>query len=97
MTRTSFRLNRTLAAFAATALMAGSAAPAFAAANNSNSNSSQTQAASAEAAPQSTQASRGAGNRRICVVGDFTGSRLQQRVCKTEREWEAAGGVPTAE
>ena len=96
MTRTSFRLNRTLAAFAATALMAGSA-PAFAAGNSTNGNGSQTQAASAEAAPQSSQASRGAGNRRICVIADFTGSRVSRRICKTEREWEAAGGVPTAE
>lgn len=92
MTRTSFQ-TLTLSAIAATAMLASTATPAFAA--NSNNGAGQTQAADAQSS--SARPDRRAGNRRICIVGDITGSRVPRRVCKTEREWEAEGGVPTAE
>ena len=33
--------------------------------------------------------------RQICVRMQFTGSRLPRKICMTEREWQAEGGVPT--
>lgn len=34
-----------------------------------------------------------AGERRICVDDAPTGTRIPRRICKTEGEWEAAGGL----
>lgn len=34
-------------------------------------------------------------DREICVVAQITGSRLNRRICRTQREWDADGGVPT--
>lgn len=34
-------------------------------------------------------------DRTICVQDQMTGSRIARRVCKTAREWEAEGGIPT--
>lgn len=36
------------------------------------------------------------GRQVICVEDERTGSRLRRRTCRTEREWEADGGVPEA-
>lgn len=33
------------------------------------------------------------GDRRICVRDAHTGTRIPRQVCKTEAEWEAAGGL----
>ena len=58
------------------------------------------------ASPSATTAPRGrapdagtsaaGGERQICVREEITGSRMRRRVCKTAREWEAAG-VPNPE
>ena len=34
-------------------------------------------------------------NREICVRAQLTGSRLSRRICRTQREWDEDGGVPT--
>jgi len=34
-------------------------------------------------------------DRTICVQDRLTGSRISRRVCKTAREWQAEGGLPT--
>lgn len=34
-------------------------------------------------------------DRVICVRAQLTGSRLYRQVCRTQREWDADGGVPT--
>jgi hypothetical protein len=34
-------------------------------------------------------------NREICVRAQLTGSRLNRRICRTQREWDEDGGVPT--
>ncbi len=39
-------------------------------------------AANATPAPQSQQAER-----RYCVVGTVTGSRIPQKICKTRKQW----------
>ena len=31
----------------------------------------------------------------ICVRAQLTGSRLNRRICRTQREWDEDGGVPT--
>jgi hypothetical protein len=31
--------------------------------------------------------------RRICVAVELTGSRMVRRVCRTQREWDARGGL----
>ena len=36
-------------------------------------------------------------NRRICVLQETTGSRLQKRVCRTRAQWERDGGLPVEE
>ena len=35
--------------------------------------------------------------RRICVDTETTGTRIKRRVCRTEAQWEAEGGVPSAD
>lgn len=91
MSNISF-LNRTFPTIAAAALFVGLAVPAQATNSSTNNNRSDDAQAQAQAG-----ASRQAGDRRICVRADFTGSRLLRTICKTEREWEAEGGIPTAD
>lgn len=87
MTNITSRFRRFGMVLATATLCLGLAVPAGA----------QTQAgtSSAPAAREPSRA-RPASDRPICVRMHFTGSRLPQKVCMTEREWEAEGGVPTA-
>jgi hypothetical protein len=49
-------------------------------------------------APETSQRSDNAeSERRICVRIELSGSHVTRRVCKTAQEWEAAGGLPTAD
>lgn len=34
-------------------------------------------------------------DRMICVRAQLTGSRLNRQICRTQREWDEDGGVPT--
>jgi hypothetical protein len=34
-------------------------------------------------------------DREICVRAQLTGSRLNRRICRTQRQWDEDGGVPT--
>jgi hypothetical protein len=51
------------------------------------------------AAPAQAQPSGGATNasaedtRRICVNVELSGSRMVRRVCRTQAEWDARGGL----
>ena len=40
-------------------------------------------------------AARSDADRMICVRAQLTGSRLNRRICRTQREWDEDGGVPT--
>ena len=31
--------------------------------------------------------------RRICVAVELTGTRMVRRICRTQREWDARGGL----
>ncbi|MBX3561174.1 MAG: hypothetical protein KF780_05115 [Sphingomonas sp.] len=44
-------------------------------------------------APAPRRNRAGAGERRICVDAAYTGTRIPRRICKTESQWEAAGGL----
>jgi predicted transglutaminase-like cysteine proteinase len=67
--------NRFITAFAAAALLATGAAPAFAKAQDSQGNGS-------SAAAQS-------GERKTCKVFEMTGSRTRaERVCLTKSQWK---------
>lgn len=53
-------------------------------------------AGAAETGRPSAAVSRGnraADNRRICVEDTYTGTRIRRRVCKTQAEWDAEGGL----
>jgi len=40
-------------------------------------------------------AARSDADRMVCVRAQLTGSRLNRRICRTQREWDEDGGVPT--
>ena len=67
-------------------LLTGLAAPAAAQDQNSNRSA---RAGSGENA--------GDPNQRVCVQYYFTGSRLPKRECRTRREWQRSGGIPTSD
>ena len=81
---------RTLGLTAAAALATTVSVPTSAATTNQAASTAQPTAPAGDEA----SADRRANQRRICVRADFTGSRLQRVVCKTEAQWEAEGGVP---
>ena len=89
MIRTDFT-KAALSAFAAATLFAGLAAPAHAASEAGERGRS----SGSTGQMQSSDASE-ARDRRICVRFELTASRLSRTICRTEREWEARGGVPT--
>ena len=78
---------RATAAAAAAIALAGLAVPA-AAANPAATRTNQQAATSARTAGQA---------QRVCVRTEFTGSRVARNVCRTQAEWERAGGVPRAD
>ena len=53
----------------------------------------------ADSSPDQAQTSAGApaatanDNRRICLNVELTGSRMVRRVCRTQAEWDARGGL----
>ena len=85
MNKTISTIRRAAMAAVAGTLYLGLALPASA------------QSQSDASAPNASQPSRArpAPERQICVRMHFTGSRLPQKICMTEREWEAEGGVPS--
>ena len=89
LTSARFRIARASAVTAAGALALGFSLPAAAAPAAG--------AASAQSAP-APAASPAASDpdRMVCVRAQITGSRLNRRICRTVREWEEDGGVPTA-
>ena len=44
----------------------------------------------------SSTATRANAERRICLDVELTGSRMVRRVCRTQAEWEARGGLEPA-
>ena len=64
-----------------------------------------TPASAVQTAPRSTapeprsadadSEARSDADRIICVRARLTGSRLNRRICRTQREWDEDGGVPT--
>lgn len=44
---------------------------------------------------QQQQTSSNASERRICVRMELTGTRVVRQVCRTQAEWDRAGGIPT--
>ena len=86
LTSARFRIARASAVAAAGALALGFSLPA-AAAPATNAQSAPPQAASTSASDP---------DRMVCVRAQLTGSRLNRRICRTVREWEEDGGVPTA-
>jgi hypothetical protein len=70
--------------FAAAASLSLVAAPAYA--KNANVDNS-------ERADMASQSAAGGGtaNTKYCIVERYTGSRLPQKICKTEREWKHDG------
>ena len=51
--------------------------------------------ANASAQPANNSQARASNpQRRICVRMDMTGSRMTRNVCRTQAEWDRAGGVP---
>lgn len=78
----------------------GAAALAFAApasARPGTATSSASLSSSADNGGASTQAPRrnhaNASERQICVDDVFINSRIPRRICKTESQWETAGGL----
>jgi hypothetical protein len=80
--------HRALISFTASALIA-LGGPALAQSQASPSNSSEDRAAA--------RSGESAASRRICVLQETTGSRLQKRVCRTRQQWEREGGLPNEE
>jgi hypothetical protein len=69
---------------AASLALAGSIAPAQAA-----------QAASRAGATVQGQNQAASSERRICVRSEMPNTRISRRICRTQAEWDLAGGVPT--
>lgn len=74
------RIVQAGAVAAAALLAAAAAAPLQALTLDQQSAQQQGQSASSE--------------RRICAMVELTGSRLVRRICRTQAEWDRAGGVP---
>jgi hypothetical protein len=86
--------NRTIRYAAASLLLAGAMAPAYAGQSERLANNGQTAAAKApNAAPASARAER-ATPRRICVRMEMSGTRISREVCRTQAEWDRTGGLP---
>jgi hypothetical protein len=81
-------MRNLLIAGAAGALLTA-ALPAAAAATD------QTSAPRARTDAASQQVNEDDPERRICVAIELTGSRMIRRVCRTQREWDARGGLET--
>lgn len=45
------------------------------------------------ASGSASRRSRADGDRRICVMAAHTGTRVPRRICKTQAEWDAEGGL----
>ncbi len=54
------------------------------------------QAASADQRPAAEAPASANSERRICAMVDLPSSRMPRRVCRTQAEWNRAGGVPAA-
>lgn len=67
-------------AVAAAALLAAAAAPL--------------QAATADQLAAQQRSPNANSERRICAMVELTGSRVVRRICRTQAEWDRAGGVP---
>ena len=76
------KLSLAVTVLAAISLPVGAAQAAN---NNNNADRAQAEAA---------RSNSNAGERKICVREQLTGSHQTRRICKTEAEWETAGGVP---
>ena len=77
--------TRFLAIAAASLMLAGTTAPAQAA---------PAQRAGATIQGQNQSAST---DRKICIRMEMPNTRLPRKVCRTQSEWDRAGGVPTAD
>jgi hypothetical protein len=74
---------RPLLSVAAGSLLVALATPAAA----------QSQAAGNSASEAENSGQTTAPRRRICVLQQFTGSRLPRKICKTQQEWDREGGL----
>jgi len=85
MIRSKFAFAASVTLLAAIAFPAGTAGASTT--GNSNGDRGQTEA-------NASRSDSNADERRICVREQLSGSHLTRRICKTAREWQAAGGVP---
>lgn len=86
----AYRKARIAALSAATCLSLGFSLPAGAARVDTRADSPGQAAGSSAARTASNNP-----DREICVRAQLTGSRLNRRVCRTQRQWDEDGGVPT--
>lgn len=92
-TPNAYRKARIAALAAAACLSLGLSLPA-----NATGTARVEQRADSEQSAGSSSARTAASNnpdREICVRAQITGSRLYRRICRTQRDWDADGGVPT--
>jgi hypothetical protein len=91
------RIRNTTPRLGRTALAAGllfgaiAATPAVAADRALNRTASESEPRSAAPAARNARGAA-AGDQRVCVRTEVTGSRLTRTICKTQAEWDAAGG-----
>ena len=89
-TSARFRVARTSILVASAAIILGFSLPAAAARTD-------TRAANPQSATtQTPQSAASDPDRMICVRAQLTGSRLNRRICRTERQWAEDGEVPYA-
>ena len=87
--------NSAIAAMTASLVLAGFGAPALAAQDRiaSVARPGESQPTAASSRTRNSAQS----DRRVCVNVEMTGTRMVRRVCRTEAEWEAQGGLPSGD
>ncbi len=90
LTSARLRAARASAVVAAAALTLGFSLSASAARTDARATNAQ------GATSQSPAATASDSDRMICVRAQLTGSRLNRRICRTERQWAEDGEVPYA-
>ena len=85
--------NSAIAAMTASLALAGLATPTLAAQDRIAAVARPGESQPTAAASRTRSSAQS--DRRICVSVEMTGTRVARRVCRTEAEWEAQGGLPT--
>jgi hypothetical protein len=84
--------NSAIAAMTASLALAGLATPTLAAQDRSY---AVARPGESQPASATTRTRAAESDRRVCVSVEMTGTRVARRVCRTEAEWEAQGGLPS--